>query len=360
MHPNNTFWPTLLAIAFPRARILTYGYDVSVVGRIRLTRPGISTEGLKSYGQQLATDVKNSRQSCLDRPIIFVAHSLGGLVVEQALLVCADAERSQPQLAALITSTSGIVFLGTPHRGSSLGSPARRFAELYRAIGHNVNTSILGVLETRSEILDDLEDRFQQMLYSDWAHIRIYCFWEELPMRPIGMIVPRESAYLRGKPGTTIHANHCDMTKFAGEDDPGYIRVCGVLHDWVPDILKTLELEHATTAAQPAAAARPEEVLEHSPVNTDRFLGDAWSGLNTLSSNTERSIDDTCPRINTPPSTTQGFVSDGWPNISIPPSNNERFVSSATHNINIRGNFTGPNANLGTISGSTIHYGSAR
>ena len=55
------------------------------------------------------------------RPIIFVGHSLGGLVIKDALCKSNEYRASgrNPRAAAIITSTYGIAFLGTPHRGGN-------------------------------------------------------------------------------------------------------------------------------------------------------------------------------------------------------------------------------------------------
>lgn len=46
-------------------------------------------------------------------------------------------------------------------------------------------------------------------------------------------IVPALSAQMDPYPAIGIHANHMDMTKFGGDDSPGFIKVLGVLQRWV-------------------------------------------------------------------------------------------------------------------------------
>jgi protein SERAC1 len=81
-HPNGVLWPRdLLPEDLPSARIMTFGYDADVVGLIKTA--GSNT--LRDHGKSLATDVAmlRARSGSENRPLIFVAHSLGGLVVEQ-------------------------------------------------------------------------------------------------------------------------------------------------------------------------------------------------------------------------------------------------------------------------------------
>ena len=60
---------------------MTFGYDASVVGLVNTA--GSNT--LRDHGKSLATDLamRRARSGSTTRPLIFVAHSLGGLVVEQ-------------------------------------------------------------------------------------------------------------------------------------------------------------------------------------------------------------------------------------------------------------------------------------
>lgn len=81
---KQTLWPRdLLPEDIPRARIITFGYDADVASF------GLSVAGsnrLRDHGNNLASDVATFREKTdtpTKRPIIFVAHSLGGLVVEQ-------------------------------------------------------------------------------------------------------------------------------------------------------------------------------------------------------------------------------------------------------------------------------------
>ena len=80
-------WPQeLLAEKIPEARILTYGYNADVV---HFSKPaGLNT--VLQHANNLNGDLTSHRYrtSSMDRPLIFVAHSLGGLVCEQVRSIC--------------------------------------------------------------------------------------------------------------------------------------------------------------------------------------------------------------------------------------------------------------------------------
>ncbi|KAF1844989.1 uncharacterized protein K460DRAFT_354850 [Cucurbitaria berberidis CBS 394.84] len=232
------FWPRdLLAQELPNVRILTFGYDADIVGV--LNTAGSNT--IRDHGKSLAQDLsmRRVRTQTNDRPIIFVAHSLGGLVVEQALLIARGT--SQPHVKSLLPSTVGIAFMGTPHLGSNKAdwaSPITRLSNLLR----KTNQEIVAVLKPGSEMLANLQQEFHTMLEdrrrNEGKWVDIFCFYEEVAYPGIGEIVPRQSAILREYPNASIHQNHSDMTKFSGETDTGYVRVRDQLWLWVDAVNK--------------------------------------------------------------------------------------------------------------------------
>jgi len=242
-------WPqTLLPSRVPGARILTFGYDAYVVN----WTGAISKNYIADHASNLLADLAARRggNGADRRPIIFVCHSLGGLVCQDALV--ASRLRPEAHLRSISVQTRGILFLGTPHHGSDLA----RWAEKLAAAVSNIkrtNRRIVEVLKRDSEVLARVQHSFHTMIRSraqdNLPPIDITCFFEELPLPGVGMvcrtyllakvvltwrqIVPRESAVLPGYVAIGIRNHHRDMTKFDGPEDHSFIALSGELSRWI-------------------------------------------------------------------------------------------------------------------------------
>jgi hypothetical protein len=215
------------------ARILTYGYDAYVVRR-GIAGSNRLIDHATNLLHDLATDRSSSNAS--SRPLILVAHSLGGLVCKKALLI----SRNNPEadLRGVFDCVKGTVFLGTPHKGSWMADWARIPAS---AIGlvKSANKSLLGILETDDEFLESIQVEFWSMvrgLRETGRRFEVACFFEELPLLGVGKVVSKESATLEGYAAFSIHANHSDMVRFASAEENGFKRLLGVLASWTEQI----------------------------------------------------------------------------------------------------------------------------
>lgn len=78
---SNLFWPKdLLAKDFPNARVLTYGYDSQVT---KFFKGPANQSGILAHGESLMRALEVQRRGCRQRPIIFLVHSLGGIILKQ-------------------------------------------------------------------------------------------------------------------------------------------------------------------------------------------------------------------------------------------------------------------------------------
>ena len=121
---NNVMWPRdLLPMALPTARIMSFGYDTRLTTPRHLTR-----EAVYLHADNLLSHLGQLRQSTrsIDRPLIFIAHSLGGIVSKGALLRLTDSySKVGSDFRSMMSSTRGIIFLAVPHRGDANGSWAK-------------------------------------------------------------------------------------------------------------------------------------------------------------------------------------------------------------------------------------------
>ena len=116
-HPQTTwtgkggaFWPSWLAGLFPDIATYTLEYDASPSGWLGSTMP-IADRAMQTLALLEAKQL-------LRGPTIFVAHSLGGLLVKQMIRIAETYQNDAWRV--MVKQPLGIVFLATPHSGSRI------------------------------------------------------------------------------------------------------------------------------------------------------------------------------------------------------------------------------------------------
>ncbi|KAG8825902.1 hypothetical protein FRC17_008465, partial [Serendipita sp. 399] len=234
---DGTMWlRDLLSHDFPNARILTYGYDADTRSFAQT-----STQTIFRHAEAFAEDLSRLRRACpeasrISRPIIFIAHSLGGIVLKRALAHCHNCDFDSPYpLRDIITSTLAVLFFGTPHGGANgieLAEWMRRLVSIYMS----TNNTILKELNRDSSTLEEIQALYLQS--SD--RIDTIFFYEEYPTPIVGglakRIVPRHLAIIPGDSKgrvVVLHADHCTIVKYSVHEDENYRKVVDYLHELV-------------------------------------------------------------------------------------------------------------------------------
>lgn len=232
-------WPkTLLPAELPdlKARIFTYGYDAYIV-RWGHASSNQLTDHAMNFLQKVTADREKNNAS--DRPLIIVAHSLGGLVSKQAILKSKNSP--EVHLQNLYNMTKGIIFMGTPHTGSWIADWGEIFVDIF-GILKSTNMTLLRVLQTKDELLLSLNEDFLYLLRTlregpkNGKKISVICFFEELGYPKFGHIVSKASATFASDPPISVHANHSDMVKFATTIDDGFQSVAAQLRRWTNEL----------------------------------------------------------------------------------------------------------------------------
>lgn len=197
-----TCWPkSWLAADCPALRIISVEYDTSLSdwrARCPMDRKSISFRSSELLSKLRAAGVG-------DRPVIWVSHSMGGLLVKKMLL---EASR-KPEMSAVTDNTRGIIFYSVPHHGSHLAE-----------YSVNVRYLLFPSLEVKelrkdSPALKSLHDDFLE--FARDRNLQVLNFVETLPTYVGSMIklhvVPPESADLGIGDLIPVDVNHLDICK---------------------------------------------------------------------------------------------------------------------------------------------------
>jgi hypothetical protein len=88
---------------------------------------------------------------------------------------------THPHLANIFSASRGIIFLGTPHRGSDSSSLSKVVASVAQFALPNANLALIRSLERDSQTLDRIRDSFGRIL--DKRSLSVWSFVEELPIK---------------------------------------------------------------------------------------------------------------------------------------------------------------------------------
>ncbi|KAK3296669.1 uncharacterized protein B0H64DRAFT_106611 [Chaetomium fimeti] len=236
------FWPKEWLpneVGFRHVRLHSYGYNSDGSRRKSFLT-------VHDFAQALLADIYNSPELRKhgDTPIVFVAHSMGGLVVKKAYLLAVN----DPTYKSISHRIHTMYFLGTPHRGADSAQITRT---IRYAAGHGSKAYIddlvpgsgalnvgLDTLDTsrlrckRSHHCQNTTANICQQINDEFRHVcssvRLWSFFEGVPTAfglLSSLVVEKESAIL-GLPGEHIQyvdADHRHLCKFDSPNSPNYI-----------------------------------------------------------------------------------------------------------------------------------------
>lgn len=151
----------------PGLRCITYGYDTTLV-------QSQSVKTIDDIARSFLSRLHSIwRASPTRKPILFLAHSLGGVVLKRALVEIANA---QDGWSFVLDDVKAALFFGTPNKGMPI-------SHLLPMVENQPNESLVEALAPNSEYLRDLEEKFDGI--ARLRNIRLISIfetqWTEVP-----------------------------------------------------------------------------------------------------------------------------------------------------------------------------------
>ncbi|MCJ1242271.1 hypothetical protein MMC14_010278, partial [Varicellaria rhodocarpa] len=217
----------------PNARIATYSYESDWRKR------DIKTS-LRQCGEQLLNVLHQNRLSEKEsrRPLVFIGHSLGGLVIKQALVLANHGD----DFKDIRLSTAGIIFLGTPHQGSNAAVYGMWLAQAAR-----YDKTLLESLKKSSAVLHDIARDFE----TSYRSVDVVCFYENKeasygPWRT--QFVDHQSASLHGRRMMYLTTDHSGLNKFGGVEDENFALVLPEIQNMIQRAPQKVEEQYRSHA----------------------------------------------------------------------------------------------------------------
>ncbi|CAM1509288.1 Fc.00g030270.m01.CDS01 [Cosmosporella sp. VM-42] len=193
------------------ARVMSFAYN----SKVQYSK---STADILDFADQLLECLLAKRKSEMEqsRPIVFVCHSLGGIVFKQAFNVASGQSRYEGLSKMII----GVLFFGTPHKGSVIASFATSLGNLLRAssLGAHTNVQLLKDLDRHSSRLEQVSDTFLQL----GGSLKIVTFYEVDKMDMMSSLVVEKSSAImnmRNEVSIALNRNHRNLCKFSSRSD---------------------------------------------------------------------------------------------------------------------------------------------
>lgn len=211
--PSSDFWLTWLGEERPDLAIWSLGYDIAPFAWRGKTMP------LLDRGANILDRLTNYQIG--SKPTLFVTHSMGGLIVKQMLRYAKDVQQISWQ--RVLDNTAGIVFISTPHSGSTLANWVKLFGDILQS------TVSVDELQAHHPHLRELNTVFRND--RQLCRIPMQVYFETRPTK--GIRVVNETSSDPGIMGTIpipIDADHLSICRPESRDSQIYLGVKNFLN----------------------------------------------------------------------------------------------------------------------------------
>jgi hypothetical protein len=273
---KDSFWPEWLALDVGGLAVWSMGYDAASSRWLGQAMP------IQDRAINLLAQLQNNGIG--QRPLCFITHSMGGLVVKEMLLHAAEGRAGYREFAS---TTRGVVFLATPHTGSDLANVVRALGVVYRG------TPAVEGLRRSCAHLRQLNDRYRDWVADPITDISHQVFSETQPTKGIH-VVDAESANpgLAGVRAIPVEANHIDICKPTDRKSVVYGQVLRFVSSLREEVSNP---NHARWSARPQGRRRrPAHPVPRAPSQRQARLGLPIADYDPLALDVKRAIDVPC------------------------------------------------------------------
>ncbi|KAI5468000.1 ankyrin repeat-containing domain protein [Mariannaea sp. PMI_226] len=231
----------------PGARVMLYHYESRWLGADAKQQTLYNVASLLL--DSLVEKRKEEEAGEPTRPLVFLAHSMGGLVVAKALTLAA-AQPEKIEYMRIFECFAGAIFFGTPFKGSSAQSRALLLATFLEKVGGAIPTQMVQILDPERDSLDELRRDFVNLAFKE-PRSNIACLYEQaktnylkekvsqwvpknhFKLGPEEIVVTQDSATLDGAVVRGLACNHRQLNRFDNAKDGRYEIVCHHLKEIV-------------------------------------------------------------------------------------------------------------------------------
>ncbi|KAK1691272.1 hypothetical protein BDP55DRAFT_646529 [Colletotrichum godetiae] len=162
-----------LSATFKRARILRYAFASAWQGTYQIENFFDSIV----RGLLLSLQANRTEPGEKGRPIIFIGHSMGGLVIAKALT---EMDRLRKDFGELLPCVTSCVFFGTPFVGTGMASFFFDVVEIMRRHALKVSGAFWSMMRPESESLQTLRHEVAHLAQRTEPNIELRYVFEQL------------------------------------------------------------------------------------------------------------------------------------------------------------------------------------
>lgn len=202
------FWPKWLCDTIPNAAVHSLGYPASLFGKWAKKEMNLFERAANVLEAMVGRGIG-------ERPLVFVCHSLGGILAKQIIRTASDSDDEDWKQIAC--SLRMVVFLATPHKGSSLASVLDAFVPHF-------SSKHVELLTDDSGTLTELNQHYRNFANGN-SEFKTVVFAETFKTKKAAIVVPRDSADpgVQGAQPIPVDKDHINISKPKDKEDVVYV-----------------------------------------------------------------------------------------------------------------------------------------